>query len=135
MTYLVAYIASFAAFIIIDYLGLSYILKPLFQRHIGELMLEEFRVLPAALFYAFLVFVVMWFAGWPALDEGKSLLWVFGSAALIGAASYGTYEFTSYAVMKDWSPVMVAVDVTWGTVVTGVTAVAGVATVRAFGMA
>jgi uncharacterized membrane protein len=133
MSYLIAYLATFGVFLIADYLGLSYIMKPLFERNIGDQMLDEFRVLPAFLFYAFLIFVVMWFVGWPALDEGKSLLWVFGSAALIGAASYGTYEFTNYAVMRDWTATMVAVDLTWGTVITGATAVAGVATARAFG--
>ena len=72
----------------------------------------------------------MWFVGWPALDQGKSLLWVFGSAALIGAASYGTYEFTNYAILKDWTATLVMVDLTWGTVVTGVTAAGGVAIAR-----
>jgi uncharacterized membrane protein len=134
MSYLIAYIASFVAFLVIDFVGLSYMIKPLFQRHIGSLMLDEFRVLPAFLFYAFLIFVVMWFVGWPALENGKSLIWVFGSAALIGAASYGTYEFTNYAVMRDWTATMVAVDLTWGTIVTGATTVIGVAAARAVGV-
>jgi uncharacterized membrane protein len=135
MTYLAAYLITFISFLIADYIGLSYMLKPLFQRYIGDLMLEQFRIVPALLFYGFLVFVVMWFVGWPALDDGKSLLWVFGSAALIGAASYGTYEFTNYAVMRDWTATMVAVDVTWGTVVTGSTATVGVWATRLLGLA
>lgn len=134
MSYLTVYIATFIVFLIADFIGLTYLLKPLFQRSIGHLMLEEFRVLPAFLFYAFLIFVVMWFVSWPALNEGKSLLWVFGSAALIGAAAYGTYEFTNYAVLRDWTAQMVLVDLAWGTVVTGGTAVAGVAITRAIGV-
>jgi len=130
LSYVIAYIAAFVLFLVIDFVGLSYLLKPLFSKAIGPLMLENFRVVPAFFFYAFLVFVVMWFVGWPALDEGKSLLWVFGSAALIGAASYGTYEFTNYAVLKDWTATMVMVDLTWGTIVTGVTAAGGVAIAR-----
>ena len=130
MSYAVAYIAAFVLFLVIDFVGLSYLLKPLFSKAIGPLMLENFRVVPAFFFYAFLVFVVMWFVGWPALDQGKSLLWVFGSAALIGAASYGTYEFTNYAILKDWTATLVMVDLTWGTVVTGVTAAGGVAIAR-----
>jgi uncharacterized membrane protein len=77
----------------------------------------------------------MWFVGWPALEDGKGHFWVFGSAALMGAVSYGTYEFTNYAVMRDWSATMVAVDVTWGTVVTGATAAAGVWVTRLLGLA
>tara|TARA_R110002049_G_scaffold144566_5_gene306825 strand:- start:341 stop:748 length:408 start_codon:yes stop_codon:yes gene_type:complete len=135
MSYVVVYLATFIVFLAVDFVGLSYMIKPLFQREIAPLMLENFRVVPAFLFYAFLVFVVMWFVGWPALTEGKSLLWVFGSAALIGAASYGTYEFTNYAVLKDWTPTMVAADLSWGTFLTGLSTTAGVAITRAFGLA
>ena len=134
MSYLTVYVSTFVLFLIVDFIGLSYFLKPLFSRDIGPLMLGEFRVLPAFLFYAFLIFVVMWFVGWPALDGDKSLLWVFGSAALIGAASYGTFEFTNYAILKDWTLTLVMVDLTWGTVVTGATAAGAVAITRAIGI-
>jgi len=131
MSFLIAYLATFILFLAVDFVGLSYMIKPLFTRHIGHMMIEDFRVVPAFLFYAFLIFVVMWFVGWPALTEGKSLMWVFGSAALIGAASYGTFEFTNYAILKDWTITMVMVDLAWGTVVTGATAAGGVAIARA----
>ena len=86
---------------------------------------------PALAFYAFFVGVVIWFVSWPAIQMDKSLLWVFGNAALIGAAGYGTYEFTSLAVMKDWSWEMVLTDLPWGTFLTGFTATAGVMIARA----
>ena len=54
-------------------------------------------------------------------------------AAIIGAMAYGTYEFTSYAIMKDWHWSMVAADVTWGTTLTALSAWAGVAIARALG--
>ncbi|WP_299030122.1 DUF2177 family protein [uncultured Sulfitobacter sp.] len=131
MSYLIAYVATFAVFLIADFIGLSYLIKPIFQRTIGHLMLENFRVLPAFLFYAFLVLVIMWFVSWPALNEGHSLIWVFGSAALLGAAAYGTYEFTNYALLRDWTLQLVVVDLTWGTLLTGTSAMAGVAITRA----
>ncbi len=134
MSYVVVYLATFIVFLAADFVGLSYVIKPVFERAIGPLMLEDFRVVPAFLFYAFLVFVVMWFVGWPALTEGKSLFWVFGSAALIGAASYGTYEFTNYAILKDWTATLVLTDLTWGTFLTGASAAAGVAITRAVGL-
>lgn len=134
MSYLIAYVTAFLLFLIVDFIGLSFLLKPLFARSIGDLMLAQFRVVPAFLFYAFLIFVVMWFVGWPALDEGKSVLWVFGSAALIGAASYGTFEFTNYAILRDWNATLVMVDLTWGTVVTGATTAGAVAITRGIGL-
>jgi uncharacterized membrane protein len=45
---------------------------------------------------------------------------------MIGAMTYGTYEFTSMAIMKNWSWWMVATDTTWGAVLTVFSAWAGV---------
>jgi len=47
--------------------------------------------------------------------------------------AYGTYEFTNLATLRDWHWQMVAVDVTWGAVLTGVSAFAGVIAARAWG--
>lgn len=126
------YLATFVVFLALDYLGLSFIVKPVFTREIGHLMLENFRVLPAFFFYAFLVGVLMWFVSWPAMTEGKSLLWVFGNAALLGAVAYGTYEFTNLAILKDWSWSLVILDGIWGTLLTGGSATAGVWLLRLF---
>ncbi|WP_113912120.1 DUF2177 family protein [Roseovarius dicentrarchi] len=132
MTLVILYIVTFAVFLGIDYLGLSYIIKPTFEQHIGDIMADSPRLGPAVIFYAFYVGVLLWFVSWPALEGGKSLMWVFGSGVLIGAMAYGTYEFTNLATLKDWTWRMVATDFTWGSLLTGVSATAGVAVARAF---
>jgi uncharacterized membrane protein len=126
MTLFVLYVATVVVFLVADYFGLSYLIKPIFTKDIGHLMTENFRVVPAALFYAFFVAVILWFVSWPALLQDKGLLWVFGNAALLGAMAYGTYEFTSLAIMKDWTWDMVRADFIWGTVLTGTAATGGV---------
>lgn len=126
MTVLILYFATFVLFLGFDYLGLSYLMKPTFERDIGHLMLKEFRVGSAFLFYAFFVAVLLWFVSWPAISQEKSLFWVLGNAALIGALGYGTYEFTSLAIMKDWTWTMVVTDFTWGICLTAVAATGGV---------
>lgn len=131
MTLIVLYTATFVLFIGLDFLGLSYVVKPVFEKSIGHLLLDSFRIGPAVVFYAFYVAVLLWFVSWPALTQDRSLLWVLGNAALIGAMGYGTYEFTSLAVMKDWTWQMVLTDVTWGTFLTAVSATAGVWIARA----
>lgn len=130
MTLPILFLATFAVFLAIDFVGLSYFLKPVFARDIGPLMLDQFRILPAFLFYAFMVAVVLYFVSWPAMSAQKSLWWVFGNAALIGMVGYGTYEFTNYAILKDWTMTLVVTDFIWGTTVTGVSAAAGVAITR-----
>jgi uncharacterized membrane protein len=126
MTLIILYLISFILFLGIDFLGLGYIVKPVFDRHIGHLLLDDIRIFPAFAFYAFYVVVLLWFVSAPALAQDRSLWWVAGNAALLGAAAYGTYEFTSLAVMKDWSWSMVATDLSWGTCLTAATAVGGV---------
>ncbi|MFX0546087.1 DUF2177 family protein [Roseovarius sp. S1116L3] len=133
MTVLILYVATFAVFLVLDYFALSYLIKPTFEKDIAPLLLDSPRLGPAVVFYAFYVGVLMWFVSWPAMEAEKSLLWVFGTGALIGAMAYGTYEFTNLATLKDWTWRMVATDFTWGTFLTATSATAGVAVARALG--
>jgi uncharacterized membrane protein len=72
---------------------------------------------------------VLYFAGWPALRDGVPAQAAL-NGAILGLVAYGTYEFTSWAVMRDWHPQMVAVDLAWGTAVTGLSAWGGVVVTR-----
>lgn len=130
MTAIILYATTFAVFLALDYVGLSYIVKPTFEKDIKPLLLGSPRIGPAFAFYAFYVFCLLWFVSWPAVQENRSLFWVLGSAALIGAMAYGTYEFTNLATLKDWTWRMVATDLIWGTLLTGTSATIGVAVAR-----
>ncbi|QFT94150.1 hypothetical protein FIU86_14965 [Roseovarius sp. THAF9] len=130
MTIAILYVVTFAVFLGLDYLGLSYLIKPTFEKDIKGLLLDSPRMGPAVVFYAFYIFCVLWFVSWPAMQHERTLLWVFGTAALIGAMGYGTYEFTNLATLKDWTWRMVATDFTWGTLLTGTSATVGVAVAR-----
>jgi len=133
MTVLTLYVATFAVFLGLDYIALTNLIKPTFEKDIAPLLLDSPRMGPAVIFYAFYVGVLLWFVSWPAIQMDKPLIWVFASGALIGAMAYGTYEFTNLATLKDWTWTMVATDFTWGTFLTGASATAGVAIARAFG--
>ena len=126
----VLYLSTAAIFLILDAIMLTLVMKPLFSRHIGGLMLTDIRMVPAAAFYAAYVAGLIYLVSLPALRTGAPVLI---PAAIIGAMAYGTYEFTSYAIMKDWHWSMVAADVTWGTILTATSAWAGVAIARALG--
>lgn len=130
MSMAILYVVTVAVFLGLDFLGLSYILKPTFERYVGDMLLDSPRLGPAVVFYAFYIAGVLWFVGWPALTQQKPLLWVFGSAALLGAMAYGTYEFTNLATLRGWSWQMVATDLTWGTLLTGTSTTIGVAVTR-----
>ena len=53
------------------------------------------------------------------------------NGAILGLVAYGTYELTSWAIMRDWHPSMVAADMVWGATVTAISATGGVLIARA----
>ena len=122
------YLSTAAIFLVLDALMLGLVMKPLFTRHIGPLMIEPIRYIPAAAFYAAYVAGLIYLDYLPALKTGAPVLI---PAMVIGAMAYGTYEFTSFAIMRDWHWQMVATDTIWGTVLTGLSAWGGVAITRA----
>jgi uncharacterized membrane protein len=124
----ILYLSTAAVFLILDAIMLTLVMKPLFTRHIGALMVEPIRLAPAAAFYLAYVAGLCYLVSWPALTTGAA---VVIPAAIIGAMAYGTYEFTSFAIMRDWHWTMVATDTLWGTVLTAFSAWAGVTITRA----
>ena len=42
--------------------------------------------------------------------------------AIFGLFAYGTYDLTNYATLRNWDLTLTAVDMAWGTFVSGVAA-------------
>ena len=122
------YALTAVIFLVLDAIMLRLHMAPLFERHIGGAMLDNIRMAPAVLFYLAYVAGLLYLVSVPALKGGTSVLI---PAAVLGFMAYGTYEFTSYALMKGWTLRMVITDVTWGTVLTAVSAWGGLALTRA----
>lgn len=131
MQTVVLYLITAVVFLAVDAVMLKTVMKPLFEKHIGDWLLDDIRLLPATVFYLFYVAGVLWFVSLPALRSGLPVNALIGGA-IIGAMAYGTYEFTNYSTLRDWSLQMVAVDVTWGAVLTAFSAWTGVTLTRAF---
>jgi uncharacterized membrane protein len=130
MSLLVLFLATSIIFLVADAIMLRSVIQPIFARHLGETLYDGgFRLLPAVLFYFTYMGGVLYFAGWPALRDGVPAQAAL-NGAILGLVAYGTYEFTSWAVMRDWHPQMVAVDLAWGTAVTGLSAWGGVVVTR-----
>ncbi|MEX5727231.1 putative membrane protein [Rhodovulum iodosum] len=130
MQIVTAYVITAIVFFGLDLIGLRLIIRPVFARHINELLLDGYRAVPAIIFYLFYIAGLMVFVSGPALKAGAPMQAAL-MGAFFGALAYGTYEFTNYATLKAWTPSMVAVDVVWGTFLTGFSAWAGVAATRA----
>ena len=132
MSIVVLYLVTVVIFLAADVVGLRYIVKPVFDRDIGHLLLETPRYGPALVFYLFFVGALLWFVSAPALREGGSLGSVWLGAAILGAVGYGTYEFSNLATLKGWTWQMLWTDLIWGTVLSATSATLGLAITRAF---
>lgn len=125
----ILYGSTLIVFLAIDILGITQIIRPIFERHVGSLLAEPFRVVPSAAFYAAYIAGVLYFVSTPALAEGRPGKALVGGVVL-GLMCYGTYEFTNYATLRDWSMQQVAVDTIWGGFLTGLSAWIGVLVTR-----
>jgi len=122
---MILYAITAVLFLVIDAVMLTLVMKPLFTRHIGDMMRDSLMLAPAALFYLAYIAGLVFLVSAPALrDAAPERAALHG--AVIGAMAYGTYEFTSMSIMKNWSWTMVATDTVWGAVLTGFCAWAGV---------
>ncbi|MEO1193221.1 MAG: DUF2177 family protein [Pseudomonadota bacterium] len=130
MALVATYVGMVIVFLGIDFVWLKYVMKPLFDSHVGDLLAEQVRIGVAAGFYLLYVVGIIYFAVAPALREGGWSAAVI-KGALFGFFCYGTYEATNMATLKGWSWSMVAIDVTWGTALTALTALTGYAIHRA----
>lgn len=111
--WIIAYIAAAIAFGILDSIWLRWAGPNLYRPAIGEIMAEEFRVVPAAAFYLIYLAGMVWFAIRPGIESGQVSAAVL-NGALLGALCYATFDLTSQAVFKVWSTHVSVIDIAWG---------------------
>jgi uncharacterized membrane protein len=118
-----AYAAALIVMLALDFVWLSLTGDALYRRVLGDLLLEQFHVAPAALFYLLYGVGVVMFAVSPAFDS-QAWTTALVRGALFGVFAYATYDLTNQATLRNWSTVLTIVDVTWGAVLTAVAATA-----------
>ncbi len=118
------YAAALTTFLIIDAIWISAVMRPVFERNVGDFLLDSPRLGAAAVFYAFYVAGILYFAVAPAVSEGTMRM-ALVNGALLGALAYGTYEATNFATLKGWTWSMVAIDVTWGAALSALASAVG----------
>ncbi len=129
MSIVILTLVTGAIFLLADAVMLSTFMGPLFRQHLGDGLLDGLRLPAVVGFYFVYLFGMVWFAGLPGLRDGVGVAALNG--AILGLVAYGTYELTSWAVMRDWHPSMVAADMVWGAAVTAGAVTGGVLIARA----
>jgi uncharacterized membrane protein len=119
--YGVLYLTTFFVLLPLDFLFLGTIAPGFFNEQVGE-MLGPVRLLPAVIFYLLYVVGILVF-----VNGAKAATWqssvLFG--ALFGVFCYATFELTALALLKHWTWPVVIVDISWGALVTAVSASLG----------
>lgn len=124
--YAITYGAAAAFFLTADFCWLGFIAPDLYRSQIGHLVAPDFKLGPAIAFYATYLGGLVYFAARPAISAGdwrRAIL----PGAILGLVAYGTYDFTNWAVMRDWPAAITFIDLAWGIVLTASAATAGAA--------
>ena len=102
-------LATFIVFVIIDSIYLTS-MKAFFDKQVNLIQGSniEMKLIPAVLCYISLVVGLYYFI----IKERKSLVEAF----LLGFVIYSVYEFTNWALFKNWKLTTVLMDTLWGSV-------------------
>ncbi|MEO1550622.1 MAG: DUF2177 family protein [Pseudomonadota bacterium] len=132
MGWIYTYLVTLVAFLAVDAVWLSRVMRPLFEREVGPLLRENIQFAPAIGFYAIYIVGVLYFASLPGLRPGGGYVHTALLGAFLGFLCYGTYEATNMTTLKGWTWVLVIGDTAWGVVLTGFAAVVGLWAARLF---
>ena len=119
---LLTYAITLPIFFGIDSVWLGLVANTFYPRHLGHLLSDQVRWVPAVLFYLLFISGIVFFAVRPAIEAGRARLALF-NGAFLGLVAYATYDLTNQATMRDWPVIVTVVDLIWGTVLTGAVAV------------
>ena len=122
--FIAAIVISSLVFLIIDVIWLSLSAKSFYRPHIGHLMLDKPILWAAAMFYILYVAGISIVVIQPCLEASFSKTFFIGF--VFGLVAYGTYNLTNMAVLKDWSPTVVFVDMFWGGILTAFSSTTGI---------
>lgn len=122
--YLILYFGTLIIFLVIDLIWLNFIAKNIYSAQLGHLLAEKPNLIPALIFYLLFVVGIIIFAVLPGI-EAKSIAKTLMLGALFGLLTYGTYDLTNLATLKNWPLSVTIIDLIWGTGVSTLTSLAG----------
>ena len=111
------YFAALALLVILDGTWLAIMVNRFYRPNMHHLLGETINFIPAVIFYLIYAFAITYFIVWQSND--KTLWNVFLNGALLGLTVYAGYNLTNQATLKDWPSILSIVDISWGTLMTG----------------
>jgi uncharacterized membrane protein len=124
MTLALTWLSSLAVFLALDAFWLGVVGSSFYASVLGGLMLDGFRIIPAALFYPLQITGIVVFV-LPLVRRNPALWSAAAYGALFGLCTYGTYDLTNHAVLKVWTTQLTVIDMAWGAFVTAAASLTG----------
>ena len=120
MQNLKVYLLTILVFFLVDIVWLGVISKNLYKNYLGHLMAPKVNWTAALIFYALFIAGLVFFVINPALAK-DSLMYAILAGGFFGLITYGTYDLTNLATLKDWPLNITIIDLIWGTVLNAIT--------------
>jgi len=131
--FVVAYVGAAVAMLALDIVWLSTAYEPLYKPLMGHLLAPDIVLWAAVAFYVIYLVGLVVLAVLPAIGSASPWPGTLGRAALYGFCAYATYDLTNMATLKDFPPLVVAIDLVWGTALSTVVGAAALWSMRRFG--
>jgi uncharacterized membrane protein len=109
------FLIALPLFVVIDMVWLLLVAKDFYRKQIGFLMRPDIGWYAAITFYLLFIAGMIVFVISPAVEKHSWTHALF-FGALFGLITYGTYDLTNLATMKDWPVLVTVVDLIWGMV-------------------
>jgi uncharacterized membrane protein len=113
----------FLTFALLDALWLGWIATDWYQHYMTNMLRTEIITWPWLVFY--LMYGCVTFVLCVVPNREKSALYAFIDGGLLGLASYGTYNLTTYSLLSGFTIELMMVDWVWGICITSLSAMAG----------
>jgi len=127
--YIKLYLATLVTFLIIDMIWLGLIARGFYAKHLGFLLSAKPIWSAAILFYLLFVAGVLVFVVLPGLNANSARR-VLLLGAFFGLVTYGTYDLTNLALVKEWPWIVTVIDMCWGAILAAAVSYVGFMTGR-----
>jgi uncharacterized membrane protein len=120
----ISYLVTLVVFVGVDFVWLGQAGDAFYRPAMGDMVLPNFRLAPAIVFYLIFAAGLVFMAVQPAVVSGQWLE-ATGRGAVFGFCAYATYDLTNQATLKHWSTTLSIVDMSWGALLSAVAATCG----------
>ncbi len=122
--WLMVFCVSFLAYILLDLIWLGYVAGSYYREKLDHFLASDPRMVPALLFYLLFVLGNVFFVTRPILESPTIREFLF-RGCLYGLVTYGTYDLTNYATVRDWPVSVTILDLLWGVMISFIVSALG----------